>query len=99
MIWKTVIAASIVAMIIAGVIWVNDGMHTFTKDRESVVTKIVDELFGTEREEVTWVDKFTYGLLPDDMAITSIHRSYAFVLGIGFSAIALSFFMMRRNKS
>lgn len=98
MIWKTLIALSVVAIIVGGGVWISHGMHTFTKDREQVVTKVTDELFGTVREEVTWVENFSFGFLPDDTAAIGLYRSYIFVIGASFFTTVVSAYMLRRKK-
>ena len=98
MIWKAIIALSIIAIIAGGVVWVSHGMEFFTKDREKVVTVVEDELFGTSREEVEWKETFKLGLLPDDTSVAVLHRSYGFILGTSLTAILVSLFMIRRQR-
>jgi len=99
MFWKIIIALAVVACIAGGVVWISHGMHIFTHDREEVITMEKDELFGTEREVVKWVDAFKLGLLPDAAEITLLHRSYAFILGSSAVAIILSIIMLRRSRT
>lgn len=98
MFWKLLIGTALVASIIGAVIWISHGMEFYTKDREKVVTIVKDELFGTTREEVTWVPTFKYGLLPDDVAITALPRSYGFILGTSLAVILFSGWMIKRSK-
>ena len=98
MLWKLVIVAAAAAILIGGALWVADGTHIYTKDREKVVTISHDPIFGTEVEEVTWVENFQYGLFPDHAHVSHLHRSYAFILGLGGGAILVSLFMLRRAR-
>lgn len=99
MLWKSLIILSIVAMITGGAVWIGHGAHMFTRDREKVVEVKHDPIFGTEVEEVTWKETFTYGLLPDHTAITHLHRSYAFVLGLSTAVIVGSAVMIKRGRA
>ncbi len=98
MIWKTLIAISVAAILIGGWVWVDHGSHFITKDREKVVTIVEDELFGTTHEEVEWVETFDFGLVPDSTHPMHAYRSYLFVLGISAVVIIVSFVMLRRQK-
>lgn len=98
MIWRLLIGIAIVASIIGGVIWISHGSEIYTKDRERVVNVVKDELFGTTREEVTWVPTFKYGLLPDDASVTALPRSYGFILGTSLAVILFSGWMIKRAK-
>lgn len=98
MLYKTIIAIAVVSVLAGGAVWVADGMHFFTKDREKIVTTTHDPLFGTAVEEVEWKENFQYGLLPDHAAVTHLHRSYSFVLGIATVAIAGSLVMLNRKR-
>ena len=99
MIWKILIGLSAAAIITGGVVWISHGMHAFTHDREEVITIEKDEIFGTDKEVVTWVETFKLGFLPDDNNISVVHRSYAFILGVSGAAIALSILMLRKSRS
>lgn len=99
MLWKSLILLSVIAILVGGGIWVSHGAHIFTKDREKVVEVTHDPIFGTEVEEVTWKETFDYGLLPDHDAITHLHRSYAFVLGLSTAVIIGSLIMIKRGKA
>lgn len=99
MIWKTLIAASVVAVLIGGYFWISQGAHTLTKDRERVVTTVTDELFGTTHEVVEWKPTFIYGLFPDDTSVTAVYRGYSFVLGSSIVIIVLSIVMLRRQRA
>ena len=98
MIWKLLIALAGLAILIGGIVWVSDGMNIYSKDREQVVKIIKDDLFGTTREEVSWIPAFKFGLLPGGTEVALIPGSYAFVLGISFSTIIGSFIMIRRSR-
>lgn len=98
MIWKILIGVAITAIVVGGAVWINDGMQFFTKDREPIVTVTKDELFGTETESTTWVESFRLGLLPDDAAITAVHRSYGFILGVSGAVIIGSWIMLKRAR-
>lgn len=98
MIWKLLIATALTAILAGGAVWVADGMHIYTKDREKVVTTTHDPIFGTEVEQVTWVEHFQYGLLPDHAHLSHAHRSYGFVLGLGGAMIFSSWYMLRRTR-
>jgi hypothetical protein len=98
MFWKILIGVSIVAIITGGAVWIAHGMNMFTHDRDEVITVVKDEIFGTEREEITWVENYRLGLLPDDYTIDVIHHSYAFILGVSGAAILLSLFMLKRQR-
>ena len=96
MIWKVMIGLAVVAILTGGAVWISDGMEIFTKTREPIVAVVKDELFGTTTEKTTWVETFKLGLLPDDASITTIHRSYGFILGVSAAAIGLSLIMLKR---
>lgn len=98
MFWKVLIAAAVLAILVGGGVWISDGMQFFTKDREPIVTVTKDPLFGTETESTTWVETFRLGLLPDDAAITAIHRSYGFILGVSGAVIIGSWIMLKRTR-
>ena len=98
MIWKALIALSVIAIIVGGIVWVADGTHIYTKDREKIVTVVKDELFGTETEKVEWKENFQLGLLPDSADLQHAYRSYAFILGSSFVAIVLGMVMIRRGR-
>jgi len=98
MFWKLLIGTALVASTIGAVIWISHGMEFYTKDREKVVTVVKDELFGTTREEVTWVPTFKYGLLPDDAAVSALPRSYGFILGTSLAVILFSGWMIKRSR-
>lgn len=98
MIWKFIIVLATFGMILGGIVWYAHGRHIFTKTREQVVTIVKDDLFGTQREERKWVDTFKLGLLPDDASIDFLHRSYAFIIGVGITSIVISTIMLRRTK-
>lgn len=92
---KIVVALGIVGILAGGALWVSDGMHVFSKDREEVVSESKDELFGTIRE-IKYVPAFKFGLLPLDATISDVPRCYAFVGGMSLSLIA---FGLWRGKS
>lgn len=98
MIWKSVISASIVAILVGGYFWFAHGMQTLTKDRERVVTVVKDELFGTTHEVVEWKPTFVYGFFPDDTSVVTIYRGYSFVLGTSLVLIATSIVILRKQR-
>lgn len=98
MLWKLLIALGLVAVIVGGAIWISHGSQWYSKDRERVETVVNDPLFGTSRTEVTFVEKYSFGLLPDDIGIARLHNSYAFVLGAGLTSIALGLFLKRKRR-
>ncbi len=98
MMWKLLIVAAVIAIIVGGIVWVGDGMEIYTKTREKVVTEVKDELFGTTQQVVKWEPTFKYGLLPDDADVSVVHRGYVFVLGVSGMTILLSVFMLRRRS-
>lgn len=93
---KLIIAIGIIGLLVGGGLWVKDGMHIFSKDREEVVREFKDELFGTIRREIEYVPAFKFGLLPVDATISDVPRCYAFVGGMSLSLIA---FGLWRNRS
>ena len=99
MIWKGLIAISIIAIIIGGIVWVAEGSHIYTKDREKVVKVVKDELFGTEHEEITWKENFQLGLLPDSSDLVHAYRSLVFIVGVAGGVIVFSTIMIRRGRS
>lgn len=98
MIWRILVGASILAIIVGGIVWISGGMQTLTKDKEEVVTITPNTLFGGADTTITYVDKFTYGLLPPSDSPADAPMSYAFVLGTGGVIILLSIIMMRRAR-
>lgn len=98
MIWRILPWLGALAIVIGGAVWVSHGMQGFTKDLERVETVVKDDLFGTERVEVTFRPKYSFGLLPDDVSIWRVPNSYAFVLGAGFTSIAFGLYMQRRVR-
>jgi hypothetical protein len=98
MLWKAIIAVSLIVIVAGGILWVHDGLHLFTKTRIAIETVAHDPLFGTEMRSVEWKDEFTYGLLPDDTTITAAPRGYIFIVGLNMTLIAVSFFMLRKAR-
>ena len=99
MLWRTLVIIGILAILIGGAVWINDGMHIYSKDKEEVVTIVKDELFGTTRREVTYVPAFKFGLLPLDSTVAATPVSYGFVLGTSAVLIAFSWWKLRRKAS
>lgn len=88
----------IVAILVGGFVWVSHGTHWYSKDRERIETIVKDELFGTERVEISFRPKYIFGMLPDDLDVTRFPNSYAFVLGCGLSAVGLGWYVRRRAR-
>lgn len=99
MFWKLLSVLGIVAIIAGGVVWAMHGFQAYSKDRERVETVVSDPLFGTQRTEVTYVEKYAFGLLPDDLDVMRFPNSYAFVLGTGVTALLVGMFMSRRRRT
>lgn len=98
MIWRILIIAAVLGIVIGGIVWINGGTQTLTKDREEVVTITPNTLFGGNDTTITYVEKFQLGLLPPSDSPADVPMSYAFILGTGGALILLSFFMMRRSR-
>lgn len=98
MIWRVLIIAAVLAIVIGGVVWISGGTQTLTKDKEEVVTITPNTLFGGNDTTITYVDKFKLGLLPPSDSPADMPMSYAFILGTSGAAILLSFIMMRRSR-
>lgn len=98
MIWRILIIAAVVAIVVGGVVWISGGTQTLTKDKEEVVTVTPNTLFGGNDTTVTYVKKFRLGLLPPSDSPSDVPMSYAFILGAGTTLILLSVFMMRRSR-
>ncbi len=90
------IIIGVVGILVGGWLWVKDGMHVFSKDREEVVREFKDELFGTTRREVEYIPAFKFGLLPVDVTVADFPRCYAFV---GSVSVALIGFGLWRKRS
>lgn len=95
MLSNILIAIGIVGILAGGTVWVQDGRHIFSKDREEVVREVKDELFGTIRRETEFIPAFKFGLLPVDATIADVPRCYAFVGGMSLSLIALGVWRKR----
>jgi len=98
MIWRILLIAAILAIVIGGVFWVSAGAQMLTKDKQEVVTITPNTLFGGNDTTTTYVDKFSLGLLPPSDSPSDAPQSYAFILGTSVAAIFLSVFMMRRSR-
>ena len=98
MIWRTLVVAAVLAIVIGGIFWIAGGTQTLTKDKEEVITITPNTLFGGSDTSVTYVEKFRLGLLPPSDSPTDVPMSYAFILGTSGAVILLSFFMMRRSR-
>ena len=98
MIWRILIIAAVVAIVVGGIVWISGGTQTLTKDKEEVVTVTPNTLFGGNDTTVTYVEKFSLGLLPPSDSPADVPMSYAFILGTSGAVILLSFFMMRRSR-
>lgn len=89
------IIIGVLGILVGGGLWVKDGMHVFSKDREEVVREFKDELFGTIRREVEYIPAFKFGLLPVDATLVDFPRCYAFVGGVSLSLIGLGLWRKR----
>lgn len=98
MLWKMIIAVSLIVIVAGGVLWVQDGLQLFTKTRVAIETTAHDPLFGTEMRSVEWVEDFKYGLLPDDTTLSAAPRGYIFVIGLNAVLIAFSFYMLKKTR-
>lgn len=92
------IIIGVVGILAGGELWVKDGMHVFSKDREEVVREFKDELFGTIRREIEYVPAFKFGLLPVDATVADFPRCYAFVGGVSLSLIGLGLWRKRMAR-
>lgn len=99
MFWKLLTWIGAIAIIIGGTVWAMHGFNAYSKDRERVEKIVSDPLFGTKHTEVTYVEKYAFGFLPDDLDVLRFPNSYAFVLGTGITAIGVGMFMARRRRS
>ena len=99
MINKILISIGLLGILSGGALWITDGMHVFSKDREEVVREFKDELFGTIRREIEYIPAFKFGLLPVDATITDVPRCYAFVGGMSLSLIAFGLWRSRKSPS
>lgn len=97
MIWRTLIIIGILAILIGGAVWINDGMQIYTKDREEVVTIVKDELFGTTIRKVEYVPAFKFGLLPLDSTVADVPACLGSVLGFSIVVIAFSWYKLRHK--
>ncbi|MBM4177816.1 MAG: hypothetical protein FJ211_00595 [Ignavibacteria bacterium] len=88
----------IIGILGGGALWVKDGRHVFSKDREEVVREVKDELFGTIRRETEFVPAFKFGLLPVDATIADVPRCYAFVGGMSVALIAFALWRKRSGN-
>ena len=96
MIWRILIATSLLAILIGGAVWINDGMQIYSKDRNEVITMVKDDLFGT-RSETSYVPAVRFGLLPLDKTVSATPACYGFVLGVSGVLIALGWWRIRRK--
>jgi hypothetical protein len=96
---KILITIGLLGILAGGGLWINDGMHVFSKDREEVVREFKDELFGTIRREIEYIPAFKFGLLPVDATISDTPRCYAFVGGVSLSLIAFGLWRSRKSPS
>ncbi|MCX6141522.1 MAG: hypothetical protein NTX15_12005 [Candidatus Kapabacteria bacterium] len=97
MLWRVLIIIGILATLIGGAVWINDGMQIYTKDQDEVVTIVKDELFGTTRRDVAYVPAFKFGLLPLDSTVAATPACYGFVLGTSVVFIAFGWWKLRRK--
>ena len=80
-------------------VWGAQGWNGYTKDKRQVITKVKDEIFGTETEKIEWVEDFQLGLLPgDDQSIPKAFLSVAVPGSIMAAVAAGGFLMGRRTK-
>jgi len=98
MIWRILIIAALVTIVVGGIVWISGGSQMLTKDKEEVVTMTADPLFGDSTRNVTYVDKFQLGLLPPSDSPADVPMSYAFILGTSVAVILFSVFMSRRSR-
>ncbi|MBC8125005.1 MAG: hypothetical protein H7X70_04665 [Candidatus Kapabacteria bacterium] len=97
MIWRILIVVGILAILVGGATWINDGMQIYSKDHNEVVTMVKDDLFGTTRREVSYEPDFKFGLLPLDKTVASTPACYGFVLGVSIVLIGLGWWKIRRK--
>jgi len=96
MIWRILIVIGILAILVGGAAWINDGMQIYSKDRNEVITMVKDDLFGT-RSETSYVPAFKFGLLPLDKTVAATPACYGFVLGVSVVLIAFGWWKIRRK--
>lgn len=100
MLWRVLIIASLLAIIAGGILWIVDGRHIYSKDREPIVEIRTDELFGTTDTVTTgYREERSFGLLPLDATVSDTPRSYAFVLGTSLAVIGFSLYRSRKRRT
>jgi hypothetical protein len=97
MVGRIITWLGIAAIVAGGIVWFSHGTHWYSKDRERIETVVKDELFGTERIEISFRPKYIFGMLPDDLDVARFPNSYIFVIGCGVTAIVIGTFMRRRT--
>jgi hypothetical protein len=91
-------------VVIVLAVWIFDSVNygemlVFSRDKKPVVTKVKDELFGTEVQKTEYVEGFWLGLMPGDDSVSFKALVGALPLGGGFLALALaSLFIDKRLK-
>lgn len=71
----------------------------FSREKKAVVTKTIDELFGTEVEATEWIDGFWLGLLPgEDKISINILLGVAPLSAIVIIGTGMILFINRRRK-
>lgn len=84
--------------------WIHDCIDygeilIFSREKKAVVTKTIDELFGTEVETTEWIDGFWLGLLPgEDKISINILLGVAPLSAIVIIGTGIVFFINRRRK-
>lgn len=99
MFWKALFIVSILAPIVALVVWFSHGMHVYSKDRAPVVTRTKDPLFGTITTTTEWVDSYNLGLLPGSPEPHEIFDSVAFVVGASLVVGVVSIRMLKKSNN
>ena len=99
-----IIFLALIALVLAKWLYDNNrygSVNLITKYQRPVVTKKVDEMFGTTTEKTTYQDGFWLGLLPDDdrlsarMLVGVLPLSFIFVLVSGVNFVV---YIKKRKK-
>ncbi|MBS1538901.1 MAG: hypothetical protein JST20_14280 [Bacteroidetes bacterium] len=97
--WKLISIIALILMLPLFAIWLKQGKNIYTKDKKQVITKVKDEIFGTETDKIEWVDEFQLGLLPGvDNLSPKLLLSVAVPSGILICVSILGFYMNYRQK-
>jgi len=97
--WKFISITALVLILPLLVVWYSHGKNIYTKDKKQVITKVKDDIFGTETEKIEWVDEFQLGLLPGvDNLSPKLLFSVAVPSGLLVCISIIGFYMNMREK-